>query len=199
MMQNKTSIRFAIVDSNMLSCLGLQRLLSDLMPMAETVLCNSMEDLQKYEGEHFIHYFVSSKIYFQHAAFFRERAGKSIVLTEGEMPVRGVYTIDTCQSEATLIQQLLALKHDGHEHALAHPGENTSEGLLSTREKEVAILLCKGFINKEIADKLCISQTTVISHRRNIMEKLHAKSLVDIIVYAVLHGLVSVEECSVKD
>lgn len=191
-----TSIRFAIVDSNMLSCLGLQRLLHDLMPMTEAVLCSSFEDLLQYEGERFIHYFVSSKIYFQHAAFFRDRAGKSIVLTEGEMPVRGVYTIDTCQSEATLIQQLLALKHNGHEHALARPGKNEPEEILSAREKEVAILLCKGLINKEIADKLCISQTTVISHRRNIMEKLHARSLADIIMYAVLHGLVGVEELS---
>lgn len=189
-----TSIRFAIVDSNMLSCLGLQRLLRDLMPMAEAVLCRSFEDLLQYGGERFIHYFVSSKIYFQHAAFFRERAGKSIVLTEGDMPVRGVYTIDTCQSEATLVQQLLALRHDGHEHALAQPGKNVSEELLSSREKEVAVLLCRGYINKEIADRLCISPTTVISHRRSIMEKLRAKSLADITIYAVLHGLVDVVE-----
>ena len=59
---------------------------------------------------------------------------------------------------------------------------------------EVTILLAKGLINKEIADCLNISITTVITHRKNIMEKLHARSLVDIILYAVVNGLVDVGE-----
>jgi DNA-binding NarL/FixJ family response regulator len=58
----------------------------------------------------------------------------------------------------------------------------------------VAILLAKGHINKEIADLLNISVTTVITHRKNIMEKLHAHSLADIILYVVMNGLVDVGE-----
>ena len=63
---------------------------------------------------------------------------------------------------------------------------------LSPREAEVVVLLAKGFINKEIADRLNISVTTVITHRRNIMEKLHARSLADVIIYAVMNGFVEV-------
>jgi DNA-binding NarL/FixJ family response regulator len=59
---------------------------------------------------------------------------------------------------------------------------------------EVAVLLAKGLINKEIGDRLHISVTTVITHRKNIMEKLHARSLADIIIYAVMNGLVDVGE-----
>ena len=66
--------------------------------------------------------------------------------------------------------------------------------LLTPRETEVAVLLSKGFINKEVADRLNINLTTVISHRKNIMDKLHARSLADIIVYVVMNGLAEVSE-----
>ena len=66
--------------------------------------------------------------------------------------------------------------------------------ILSSRETEVAILLAKGLINKEIANRLNISLSTVISHRKNIMDKLNARSLADIIIHVVMNGLVRVEE-----
>jgi DNA-binding NarL/FixJ family response regulator len=56
----------------------------------------------------------------------------------------------------------------------------------------VALLLCQGSINKEVADKLNISVTTVITHRKNIMEKLGARSLADVIVYCVMNGIYNV-------
>lgn len=68
----------------------------------------------------------------------------------------------------------------------------TGSQVLSAREIEVAVLLSKGFINKEIADRLQISITTVISHRKNIMEKLNARSLADVIVYSLVNGFVSI-------
>ena len=52
----------------------------------------------------------------------------------------------------------------------------------------------KSLINKEIADRLHISTNTAITHRKNIMDKLHARSLVDVIIYAVINGLVDVGE-----
>ena len=55
-------------------------------------------------------------------------------------------------------------------------------------------LVAKGYINKEIADKLCISLPTVISHRKNICDKLHIRSVSALTIYAVTHGIVSVDE-----
>jgi DNA-binding NarL/FixJ family response regulator len=52
---------------------------------------------------------------------------------------------------------------------------------LSEREKEVARLLCKGKISKEIAEKLFISKNTVDTHRRRILNKLGMKSTVELI------------------
>ena len=49
-------------------------------------------------------------------------------------------------------------------------------------------------VNKEIADKLHISLTTVITHRKNIMTKLNAHSLSDVIIYAVMNGHIDLGE-----
>ena len=56
--------------------------------------------------------------------------------------------------------------------------------ILSNREIEVLSLVVQGYINKEIALKLNISLTTVITHRKNIMEKLGMKSVSALTIYA---------------
>ena len=53
--------------------------------------------------------------------------------------------------------------------------------------------LARGFINKEIAEKLNISLTTVISHRKNITEKLGIKSVPGLTIYAVMNGYVEAD------
>lgn len=65
---------------------------------------------------------------------------------------------------------------------------------LSSRETEVLTLIVKGYLNKEIADKLNLSLSTVITHRRNITEKLKRKSVGALTIYAVTHGLVDMHE-----
>ena len=52
----------------------------------------------------------------------------------------------------------------------------------------------QGYINKEIADQLNIGLTTVITHRKNIMEKLGMKSVSALTIYAVMHGYVDINK-----
>lgn len=188
--------RFAIIDSNTLMCLGLQQILTEMLPMVETEVFTSFQDLESQDKEQnlFLHYFVSSRIYFEHSTFFRQNPKKSIILVNGDMQISGMHTLNVCQSEPMLMHDLLMLRNMGKAPIMPQVSVEHREQQLSTREIEVAILLCKGLINKEIADRLDISITTVISHRKNIMEKLHARSLADIIIYSVMNGLVSVEE-----
>ena len=47
---------------------------------------------------------------------------------------------------------------------------------------------------REIANKLCISLSTVITHRKNITEKLKRKSVGALTVYAVMQGYIDIEE-----
>ena len=55
-------------------------------------------------------------------------------------------------------------------------------------------LIAMGRINKEIAANLGISFNTVLTHRRNIMEKLGVRSVPALSMYAVMNGLVSQNE-----
>jgi DNA-binding CsgD family transcriptional regulator len=64
--------------------------------------------------------------------------------------------------------------------------------VLTDREIEVMSLIVQGYINKELADKLNISLATVITHRKNIMDKLGLKSVSALTIYAVMHGYVDI-------
>jgi len=64
--------------------------------------------------------------------------------------------------------------------AMQHLQETDRENyMLSAREKEVLDLLAKGFRNKDVADKLFISISTVKSHVHKIYEKLHVTSRIE--------------------
>ncbi len=61
---------------------------------------------------------------------------------------------------------------------------------LSLREKEILSLLAEGYSNKEIADLLVISPSTVHSHRSNVMDKLGLNNRRELIQYARKRGLI---------
>ncbi|MDR0961975.1 MAG: LuxR C-terminal-related transcriptional regulator [Mediterranea sp.] len=187
----------AIIDNNTLSCMGLENLLEEIIPMVTIRVFNSFEALIDDTPDTYAHYFVSTQICFEHIAFFLERRYKTIVLTAGNNPpqLAGLLTLNSYQDEKSLVKNILSLHRMGHHdgHATAHkmPTENNHE--LSPREIEVLVLVTRGFINKEIADKLNISLTTVITHRKNITEKLGIKSVSGLTVYAVMHGYVEID------
>jgi FixJ family two-component response regulator len=59
---------------------------------------------------------------------------------------------------------------------------------LTPRERDVMALAASGLMNKQIAGELGITATTVKVHRRGVMEKMHAKSLPDLMRKAELLG-----------
>lgn len=65
---------------------------------------------------------------------------------------------------------------------------------LSQREKEVIVCVVKGMTNKQIADKLCLSAHTVVTHRRNISAKLDIHSTAGLTIYAIVNKLVELDE-----
>lgn len=68
---------------------------------------------------------------------------------------------------------------------------------LSAREREIIVCVVKGMTNKQIADVLCISTHTVITHRRNIAAKLQIHSAAGLTIYAIVNKLVELSE--IKD
>ncbi len=69
--------------------------------------------------------------------------------------------------------------------------ENTS---LSQRELDVVRLVALGKSNREIAEELFISIHTVISHRKNITNKLGVKSVSGLTIYAVINKLIGTDD-----
>lgn len=69
---------------------------------------------------------------------------------------------------------------------------SNSNETLSEREKDVVISLVQGMTNKEIADHLCISPNTVITHRRNIARKLQIHTPAGLTIYAIVNGFVDI-------
>ena len=63
---------------------------------------------------------------------------------------------------------------------------------LGEREKDVIVALVQGMINKEIAEHLCISVNTVITHRRNIARKLQIHSPAGLTIYAIVNNLIDI-------
>ena len=62
---------------------------------------------------------------------------------------------------------------------------------ITDREIEIIRLICQGFKNKEIADILFLSERTIEGHRSRIYERLDAKTLVDIVFFAIENGIVA--------
>jgi len=62
---------------------------------------------------------------------------------------------------------------------------------LTKREKEILQLVVKGFTSKKMAKHLNLSQRTIDHHRSNLLKKCNKKNSVDLVNYAVRHGLVS--------
>jgi DNA-binding NarL/FixJ family response regulator len=66
----------------------------------------------------------------------------------------------------------------------------TCEGVkLSKRELEVIEFVAKGFSNKQIAEVMFLSVHTVLTHRKNLMNKLGLRNTAGLVVYAVQNGL----------
>ena len=93
---------------------------------------------------------------------------------------------DHCAIEDDILRPALT-KIQPHSHR-RHLQPETEE--LSDREKDVLIQVVHGLSNKEIADVLCISMHTVVSHRKHITAKLNIHSTAGLTIYAIVNKLV---------
>ncbi len=69
--------------------------------------------------------------------------------------------------------------------------EESNTTKLTKREIQIVILICEGYSNIEIAEKLFRDITTITTHRQNIMKKINAHKGIDIYNYAVKNGIIA--------
>ena len=91
--------------------------------------------------------------------------------------------ITHCAIEEEILMPALAMECNG---------QGCADNVLSEREREVLVQVAKGLSNKEIADALCLSTHTVITHRKNIAAKLNIHSTAGLTIYAIANGLVEI-------
>ncbi len=116
----------------------------------------------------------------------------------------------TIERSRSVLQELFSFGHDMRKHALLEdtilvplverlddgggPAASFDGVELTQREQQVLATLARGLSNKEVADRLCISTHTVISHRKNIMRKTGFKTAQGLTFFALHCGLISRED-----
>ncbi|MDQ8014079.1 MAG: response regulator transcription factor [Flavobacterium nitrogenifigens] len=96
--------------------------------------------------------------------------------------------INTIASGENYFAEELQEKHFINSTKIEKQISNLTE--LSSREKEILILIAQEYNTAEIAEKTFISLNTVNTHRRNLLSKLNAKNTAGLVKYAVENGLV---------
>lgn len=159
-----------LMDIRMPGVSGLEatRLIKEAMPYVKIVILSVSDDVQDF--------------------FEAIKKGAQGYLLKNMEPEYWIdYIISIVQGEA-LISRALATKIL---QEFAAPKPDMLGSKLSEREKEVLQLVSHGLGNKEIGEKLYISESTVKNHLRNIMDKLHLQNRKQLIAFAYKNGLIN--------
>lgn len=196
MMERRPAI--AVIAPSILTALGMKSILEKIIPMAEVEVFNDVHALEESGMERYFHFFTAAPLFVRHSTLFRPYRRRVILLAGGSVPpeLADMRRLNILRSEEELVRDIMhmhrSVHHDAHDPA---PDASAAQGpVLSAREAEVLVLIARGHINKEIAQRLGIGLTTVISHRRNLMEKLGIRSVSGLTLYAVTRGYVEADE-----
>jgi DNA-binding NarL/FixJ family response regulator len=88
-----------------------------------------------------------------------------------------------------VIRQFVAADEPPPQMAPASPGRERERSPLSQREREIVALVAQGFKNKEMAEKMFISEQTVKNHLHNIFDKLGVSDRLELALYAIHNNL----------
>lgn len=115
---------------------------------------------------------------------------------ERALPAASYYNLKlNLDADVLQIQQIIQLARNSIIPPKA-TGTMVGSEELTQREIDVLRKIAIGLSNKEIADTLNISIHTVISHRKNITEKLSIKSISGLTVYAIMNKLLDISDIS---
>lgn len=110
--------------------------------------------------------------------YVRKDAGPDVLLASIRAAARGQSLLDPAVAGAVF----------------HHLGRGTAEAELTERERDVLRQMALGRSNREIADFLIVGQETVKTHVASILAKLELENRTQVIIYALKHDLVSLEE-----
>jgi DNA-binding CsgD family transcriptional regulator len=179
-----------IISPNQLQCLGLKSILEEYFYPEKIYICGDFTIAALNEDVDYI--FMPSDIYLVNNSHLETTKERIILFTNYEIENSIHNALDMLNitlSQANLIDRLKIIFQKNQKNIF-----NIRSEMLSPREIDVLKLVARGYINKQIADKLFISMHTVISHRKNITRKLGIKTVSGLTVYALLNGLIKSKE-----
>jgi two-component system, NarL family, response regulator NreC len=111
---------------------------------------------------------------------------KDSIRGEVAQAIRAVY-----QGRSFLTRKVAQILQEDYITRLQQRGLEDRYDLLSDREREILQMIAEGQSNKDVANRLNISLTTVETHRAHILQKLDIHSVPELILYAVRKGIIS--------
>ena len=175
--------RVAIIMRNTLEALGIKYILEEAFSISPQVF-SALGQVPDVGSDLFDFYFTSPELFVKHLDFFLPRRQKVITVTSSPRDDEA-NVLCTNDDESTIIDSINAWFANIERNAADHQDE------LSQREIDVLRLIASGMINKEIAESLGISINTVLTHRKNITNKLGIRSVSGLTFYAMMNGIIA--------
>lgn len=186
----------AILTPGILTALGLKSILEKLIPMAEVDAFDDARALEESGMERYFHFFVATRCFVGHSALFAPVRKRVILLTSGAAAtrIRRLPVPDILRPEGDLIRDIMRCT-TGHTTATTRrypPAARKPRNSRPARPKSSPSWrrLPQQGDRPTAPHRL----TTVISHRRNLTEKLGIRSVSGLTIYAVTMGYVDPEQ-----
>lgn len=180
----KNDINAYIFSPDSITTIGLKYLLREYFEIDAITINQPLDNDIFCDSSQMYLIITTSQLFASNLDFFIPRRSRTIILSEEDSD--DTFIINIHCDESTIInkiEQIIA--------SINIPSESMRQSTLSQREIDVLRLIAKGYINKEIAEKLNISFNTVLSHRKNITTKLGIKSASGLGFYAIMNGYIS--------
>lgn len=196
MVNRKAKIEVVVASGDVLYRLGIKTILSvvglDVQLIETDEMSTLVQLLQNDENKLFI---ISQDVVKEQELLFKKvidtASSQKRILFLGQ-------AFDTAAEHITFIsavkEQKELAEHFQNFFIESGSADAQDEHVLSEREIEVLRHVALGLANKEIADRLFISTNTVITHRKNITEKLGIKTIPGLTVYAIMNKFIEPEE-----
>jgi DNA-binding NarL/FixJ family response regulator len=103
--------------------------------------------------------------------------------------IRKVHAGEIWLDRVSTADVIRRLSKKGTSNVASRQGLREQGAALSTREREIVGLIAQGFKNKDMAERLFISEQTVKNHLHNIFDKLGVSDRLELALYAIHHKL----------